>query len=60
MIKLIRAQYCGLQDAREPFELWTLLEPLNEQHPIYSTVSRHTIERAGYSIRPVERKELRA
>lgn len=44
----IPAIFCGLQRYKEEaFELWTILEPLGE-HPQYSTLSRRTIERAGY------------
>ena len=43
----IRAIYNGVQQGREPFELWTILEPI-EGHPQYSTVSRRTIEAHGY------------
>ena len=37
------AIFNGVQQAKEPFELWTILEPI-EGHPQYSTVSRRTIE----------------
>jgi hypothetical protein len=47
----IRAIFNGVQQAAEPFELWTILEPI-EGHPQYSTLSRRTIEAHGY--RPVE------
>ena len=43
----IRAIYNGVQQAAEPFELWTILEPI-EGHPQYSTLSRRTIEAQGY------------
>ena len=43
----IRAIYNGVQQGREPFELWTILEPI-EGHPQYSTLSRRTIEAHGY------------
>ena len=43
----IRAIYNGIQDAAEPFELWTILEPI-EGHPQYSTLSRRTIEAQEY------------
>ena len=43
----IRAIYNGVQQAAEPFELWTILEAI-EGHPQYSTVSRRTIEAQGY------------
>lgn len=43
----IPAIFNGIQDGDEPFELWTILEPI-EGHPQYSTLSRRTIERAGY------------
>ena len=43
----IRAIYNGVQQGREPFELWTILEPI-EGHPQYSTLSRRTIEAQGY------------
>ena len=52
----IRAIYNGIQDAAEPFELWTILEPLGE-HPQYSTLSRRTIESKGKIIVQVERGE---
>ena len=45
----IRAIYNGVQQAAEPFELWTILEPLGE-HPQYSTLSRRTIETQGRTI----------
>ena len=45
----IRAIYNGIQDAAEPFELWTILEPI-EGHPQYSTLSRRTIEAQGHTI----------
>ena len=44
----IKAIYNGMQEGAEPFELWTILEALGEEHPMYSTVSRRTIERHGY------------
>lgn len=44
----IKAIYNGMQEGAEPFELWTILEALGEDHPMYSTVSRRTIERYGY------------
>lgn len=44
----IKAIYNGMQEGAEPFELWTILESLGEEHPMYSTVSRRTIERHGY------------
>jgi hypothetical protein len=52
----IRAIYNGVQQAAEPFELWTILEPMGE-HPPYSTVSRRTIEAQGHQIVRVERGE---
>lgn len=52
----IRAIYNGMQDAKEPFELWTILEPI-EGHPQYSTLSRRTIESEGKIIVQVERGE---
>ena len=52
----IRAIYNGVQQGREPFELWTILEPI-EGHPQYSTVSRRTIEAKGHQIVRVERGE---
>ena len=52
----IRAIYNGMQDAKEPFELWTILEPI-EGHPQYSTLSRRTIESKGKIIVQVERGE---
>lgn len=51
----IRAIYNGMQDAKEPFELWTILEPI-EGHPQYSTLSRRTIETQGRTIVRVEKK----
>lgn len=42
----IRAIYNGVQQAAEPFELWTILEPMGE-HPVYSTVSAETIAKHG-------------
>ena len=54
----IRAIYNGIQDAAEPFELWTILEPI-EGHPQYSTVSRRTIEAQGHQIIRVEREEVK-
>ena len=54
----IRAIYNGVQQGREPFELWTILEPI-EGHPQYSTVSRRTIEAQGHQIIRVEREEVR-
>ena len=50
----IRAIYNGVQQAAEPFELWTILEPLGE-HPQYSTLSRRTIETQGRTIVRVEK-----
>ena len=50
----IRAIFNGVQQAEEPFELWTILEPI-EGHPQYSTVSRRTIEARGYC--PIEEKD---
>lgn len=49
----IRAIFNGVQQAAEPFELWTILEPI-EGHPQYSTVSRRTIEAQGHQIIRVE------
>ena len=54
----IRAIFNGVQQAKEPFELWTILEPI-EGHPQYSTVSRRTIEAQGHQIIRVEREEVR-
>ena len=54
----IRAIFNGVQQAEEPFELWTILEPI-EGHPQYSTVSRRTIEAQGHQIIRVEREEVR-
>ena len=51
----IRAIYNGIQDAAEPFELWTILEPI-EGHPQYSTVSRRTTEAQGHQIVRVEKE----
>jgi len=50
----IRAIFNGIQQAAEPFELWTILEPLGE-HPQYSTLSRRTIETQGRTIVRVEK-----
>ena len=50
----IRAIYNGVQQAAEPFELCTILEPI-EGHPQYSTLSRRTIESKGKIIVRVER-----
>ena len=52
----IRAIFNGVQQAAEPFELWTILEPI-EGHPQYSTLSRRTIEAQGKIIVQVERGE---
>ena len=52
----IRAIFNGVQQAKESFELWTILEPI-EGHPQYSTVSRRTIEAKGKIIVQVERGE---
>ena len=54
----IRAIFNGVQQAAEPFELWTILEPI-DGHPQYSTVSRRTIEAQGHQIIRVEREEVR-
>lgn len=50
----IRAIFNGIQQCAEPFELWTILEPI-EGHPQYSTLSRRTIESQGRVIMRVER-----
>ena len=42
----IKAIFNGVQQAAEPFELWTILEPMGE-HPAHSTVSGETIARHG-------------
>ena len=52
----IRAIFNGVQQCAEPFELWTILEPI-EGHPQYSTLSRRTIESKGKIIVQVERGE---
>ena len=52
----IKAIYNGIQDGPHPFELWTILEPI-EGHPQYSTLSRRTIESKGKIIVQVERGE---
>ena len=52
----IRAIFNGVQQAAEPFELWTILEAI-EGHPQYSTLSRRTIESKGKIIVQVERGE---
>jgi len=56
MIKVvpIKAIFNGVQQAAEPFELWTILEPMGE-HPPYSTLSRRTIETQGRTIVRVEK-----
>ena len=54
----IRAIFNGVQQAAEPFELWTILEPI-DGHPQYSTVSRRTIEAQGHQIIRVEREEVK-
>ena len=54
----IRAIFNGVQQAAEPFELWTILEPI-EGHPQYSTLSRRTIEAQGHQIIRVEREEVK-
>ena len=54
----IRAIYNGVQQGREPFELWTILEPI-EGHPQYSTLSRRTIEAQGHAIVQVDSEEVR-
>ena len=51
----IRAIYNGVQQAAEPFELRTILEPLGD-HPQYSTLSRRTIETQGPTIVRVEKR----
>ena len=53
----IRAIYNGIQDAAEPFELWTILEPI-EGHPQYSTLSRRTIEAQGHTIVRVDYEQV--
>lgn len=50
----ICAIFNGVQQAKEPFELWTILEPI-EGHPQYSTLSRRTIEAQGHTIVRVDR-----
>ena len=45
----IRAIFNGVQQAEEPFELWTILDEIGG-HPQYSTVSRRTIEGKGHTI----------
>ena len=54
----IRAIFNGVQQAAEPFELWTILEPI-DGHPQYSTLSRRTIEAQGHQIIRVEREEVK-
>lgn len=54
----IRAMFNGVQQAAEPFELWTILEPI-EGHPQYSTLSRRTIEAQGHQIIRVESEEVK-
>ena len=43
---MVKADYCGVMDG---IELWTILEPI-PGHPVGSTVSRQTLERAGFAI----------
>ena len=45
----IKAIYNGMQEGAEPFELWTILAPLGDDHPMLSSVSRRTIDRHGYT-----------
>ena len=54
----IRAIFNGVQQAEEPFELWTILDEI-EGHPQYSTLSRRTIEAQGHKIIQVEREEVK-
>ena len=54
----IRAIFNGVQQAADPFELWTILEAI-EGHPQYSTLSRRTIEAQGHQIIQVEREEVK-
>ena len=54
----IRAIYNGVQQAAEPFELWTILEPI-DGHPQYSTLSRRTIEAQGHTIVRVDSEGVR-
>ena len=51
----IRAIFNGVQQAKEPFELWTILDEI-EGHPQYSTLSRRTIEAQGHTIVRVEKE----
>lgn len=52
----IRATFIGMQYSRfGQFPLYTLLEPLGDEHPIYSTVSLSTIHLHGMT--PVEAEE---
>ena len=49
----ILAHFIGMQYSRlGSFPLYTLLEPIGDQHPAGSTVSRNTI--ALYGLEPVE------
>ncbi|QOJ33912.1 MAG: hypothetical protein HRU82_02635 [Nitrospira sp.] len=49
----IRATFIGMQYSRfGQFPLYTLLEPLGDEHPIHSTVSLNTIHVHGRT--PVE------
>ena len=34
----IKAIYNGMQEGAEPFELWTILEALGEDHPMLSLI----------------------
>lgn len=53
----ILAHFIGMQYSRlGSFPLYTLLEPIGDQHPAGSTVSRNTI--AFYGLVPVEPVEL--
>ena len=54
----IRAIFNGVQQAAEPFELWTILEAI-EGHPQYSTLSRRTIEAQGHTIVRVDSEGVR-
>lgn len=45
------AHFIGIQDGfgDPPLELFTLTKPVGD-HPVNSTVSRQTLERAGYEV----------
>ena len=52
----IKAIYNGIQDGPQPFELWTILEPMGcTCHGQFSSLSINTIHAHGFE--PVEEKE---